>query len=489
MPIKINSIMLCAAISCVTGLASQPVLAKGSPTCSVSEFSASKQTIIVRNADVKNMNNKKSIKLIFDRRVNIEKTWGGVKNARKSGAKAIVLDLKKQQKSGSLSFGLKASSGSEVKKVNCQVVGGPLPKKSNNTVKNNNDKKNSSKNEKINEKKKDKNKQVTKNQPATEKCPSNNSGALFVQNFEIFKLGKPSIKNEKAFKKNFCTPLHTMTGFGADSEYDPSDKDHVGRAKAGQKAGAQNFVRVSVVNGPNAFSGKSLKVLYPKGGNTSSHSGFQYPEYIPGTKRYNRNTGKIEGEKSYQEMYISYWVKFENDFTWQLGGKLPGLIAEKAFKSKDRSERVNARLMWRENGKLEFYIHTPYLKKKSAGKKYEDRIFWNNGKDINGHAKLTKGKWHHIEFRVKLNDVVNGKPVPNAELEGWLDGEHAALYTDVTLRGNPSFNFNTFFFSTFFGGSSGSGEKVWWPLKDVYAYFDQIEISDQRIGCCDYNPN
>jgi len=238
------------------------------------------------------------------------------------------------------------------------------------------------------------------------------------------------------------------------------------------------------VNDDNALSGKSLKVLYPKGGNTSSHSGMQYPELIPTAIYHDRDTNSFVGENRFQEMYVSYWVKFEDNFPWQLGGKLPGMIAELGYKDPNRDERVNTRLMWRENGKLEFYIHSPYLKDKTAGKAYDDRIFWDNGNQINGHAKLTKGKWHHIEFRMKLNDVIDGVVYPNGELEGWLDGKHAAYYNDVTLRGDADFNINTFFFSTFYGGSSGEGQFVWWPLKDSHAYFDQIEVSDKRIGCC-----
>jgi len=287
-------------------------------------------------------------------------------------------------------------------------------------------------------------------------------------------------------------PLYTFAGFGAKNETKKSKvkeaRDARGRAAAGQREQAQNFVRLEIVKGKHAFHGKSIKVMYPKGGNTSSHSGIQYPEHIPTTMQYDRDTKSFVGNNSFQEMYVSYWVKFEKDFTWQLGGKLPGMIAERGFRDTNRDERVNTRLMWRENGKLEFYIHSPYLKDKTAGKAYEDRIYWNNGSEVAGHAKLTKGKWHHIEFRMKLNDVVNGKVYANGELEGWLDGKQAAYYNDVTLRGDKDFNINTFFFSTFFGGSSGNGKQVWWPTKNVYAYFDQIEVSDQRIGCCTRKP-
>ena len=320
-----------------------------------------------------------------------------------------------------------------------------------------------------------------------QKCPMSNIGALMLQNFENFDLGTPTFGEQKDFQKQFCTSLYTFSGFGATDENitvtgTKEYRDQQGREAAGQINDAQDFVRFEITEDNNSLHGKAIKVLYPKGGNTSSHSGIQYPEHIPTSIAYDRDSDSFVGQNSFQEMYVSYWVKFEQDFTWQGGGKLPGMIAERGFRDPDREERVNTRLMWREDGKLEFYIHSPYLKDKTAGKAYEDRIFWDNGRDFNGHAKMTKGQWHHIEYRMKLNDVVNGNVIPNGELEGWLDGKQAAFYNDVTLRGNADFNINTFFFSTFFGGSSGNGSQVWWPTKDVYAYFDQIEVSDHRIG-------
>lgn len=310
-------------------------------------------------------------------------------------------------------------------------------------------------------------------------CPKTSKGVWMRQGFESFPAGVPALSDEKSFKKRFCRALHYISGFGADAEKEPSSAkakaDKKAREAAGQYNGASDQVRVAISKGKNAHSGnKSLRVEYIEGGNTSSHSGAQYPEYIPGTKRYDRDTKKIRGKHAPQKMYVSYWVKFEDDFPWQHGGKLPGMIAEQAFRHPDRDNRVNSRLMWRKGGKLEFYLHTPHDER--------ERLLWNNGKDIKGHAKLTRGKWHHIEFRMKLNDVKNGKAVANGVLEGWLDGKHAGLYTNLKFRVDPKININTFFFSTFFGGSSGDGTVQWWPERDVHAWFDDIRLSGKRLG-------
>ncbi|MEM9462900.1 MAG: polysaccharide lyase [Myxococcota bacterium] len=310
-------------------------------------------------------------------------------------------------------------------------------------------------------------------------CPQTSPGVWMRQGFESFPVGTPALSDEKSFKKLFCTALHYIKGFGADAEKVPSSAqakaDMEAREAAGQYNGASDQVRVTVAEGSEAHAGnKSLRVTYIDGGNTSSHSGAQYTEYISGTKRYDTKTGEISGDHAPEQMYVSYWVKLEDDFLWQHGGKLPGMIAEQAFRHPDRDERVNSRLMWREDGKLEFYLHTAYDERV--------RLFWDNGQEIDGHAALTRGQWHHIEFRMKLNDVDNGQAVANGELEGWLDGEHAGLYTDLTFRVDPEININTFFFSTFFGGSSGDGTIQWWPSRDVYAWFDEIQLSDHRLG-------
>ena len=195
-------------------------------------------------------------------------------------------------------------------------------------------------------------------------------------------------------------------------------------------------------------NGKSVRILYPEGKRTSSDSGAQW--HID-----------IQGE--YRDLYLSYWVKFDDDFDFVLGGKLPGLSGSVSYT--DRTHEWTGRLMWREQGKVEFYMHFA---------EDRDRWWW----DTEGYqATFIPGQWHHVEMHFRLNTPGQY----NGLMEGWLDGRKAADYTQVKFReaNQASSMITKIFFSTFFGGSSGDR---WNARKEEFAWFDEFVVSDQRIG-------
>lgn len=265
--------------------------------------------------------------------------------------------------------------------------------------------------------------------------------------------GLPLLSQARQFRDTLGNDVLYIKGFGAGTQENGS-ADQKGREAAGQKNGANDTVRLSVEDG-------GLRVLYPQGGNTSSHSGLQFLDHIPGTP-----DREGQGEPIY-EVYINYKVKFEKDFPWQSGGKLPGVIASDQYGSKE--DLSSLRLMWREAGNLEFYIHTPHEER--------TRLLWDNGDAGLGHAAAKDDEWVDITMRVKMNTVANGTARADGELEGWINGEHAAFYDDVKIRGDEDTNINSLFFSTFYGGSSGSGDPQWWPPQDSTADFKDIQIS------------
>jgi Cellulose binding domain len=316
--------------------------------------------------------------------------------------------------------------------------------------------------------------------PDPVKCGTPRPGIVLSQGFDSFTPGTPLLSAEHSFKNEFCTPLRYTTGFGNDAEPPISTlsgkalSDRLGREAMGQYNGASSTVRVSI-DTTQARRGQSMKVLYPRGTNTSSHSGMQFDMPIVGAPTYDRNTRRIVGSRSFDELHISYWVKFENNFDWAFGGKLPGLYALEAFDAPSRNNEIKSRLMWREGGKLEFYLHSPHEPR--------ERLLWNNVAGL-GHATLSKGVWHNLEFRMKLNTVgANGTVVADGVLQGWLDGRLFGDYRDLRFRNSAAVNLNAVFFSTFFGGSSGSGGpgEIWWPSRDVHAWFDEILVSPNPI--------
>lgn len=67
--------------------------------------------------------------------------------------------------------------------------------------------------------------------------------------------------------------------------------------------------------------------------------------------------------KESSELYLAYWVKFEDGFDFILGGKLPGLSGSANL---DENKKVwKGRLMWRQGGDIEFYMH--WHKESDAG--------------------------------------------------------------------------------------------------------------------------
>lgn len=199
--------------------------------------------------------------------------------------------------------------------------------------------------------------------------------------------------------------------------------------------------------------GRSVRISYPQGGKQSGGSGAQW--FID-----------LNGE--YEELYFSYWVRFEKDFDFVLGGKLPGLGGGASFN--DRSHEWSGRLMWREEGQVEFYLHVPASNDYDPG----TRFWWNTE---GFQARFIPGRWHHIEMRYRLNTP--GKF--DGLMEGWFDGVKAARYPAFYFRDAPSSSAQMawVFFSTFFGGSSSS---LWEAVKDEHANFDELIVSNRRIG-------
>ena len=209
------------------------------------------------------------------------------------------------------------------------------------------------------------------------------------------------------------------------------------------------------VDGEIAYNGegRSVKVLYPEGGKQSGGSGAQWFINIGDT---------------YEELYFSYWVRFDPDFDFVLGGKLPGLGGAVSFD--DRTHEWSGRLMWRENGWVEFYIHVPSEHLNDPG----DRFWWNTE---GFQAIFVPGRWHHIEIHLRMNTPGQDDGLA----EGWFDGVRAASYPGFNFRdaGTSTATIAWAFFSTFFGGSSSD---IWNATKDEHARFDEFIISTKRIG-------
>jgi hypothetical protein len=214
--------------------------------------------------------------------------------------------------------------------------------------------------------------------------------------------------------------------------------------------------RVSIVS--DAHTGKAARITYPAYSNQSTPSGA---------------TWETDLARSGDEMYMSYWVKFDHNFDFVKGGKMPGLGGATEFPYGDNG--FTTRLMWREGGTLEFYVHGYEVNNSAGAEPY--RIFWD---DAGHHARVIPGQWHHIEIRQKLNTPGQRDGI----LQGWLDGTLVCDDTDnsgVRALGHGNTQLNHLYFSTFFGGSSAPVSQ-WQPTSDVYAIYDDFIVSTNPIG-------
>jgi hypothetical protein len=224
--------------------------------------------------------------------------------------------------------------------------------------------------------------------------------------------------------------------------------------------------------------GVSLKVKFPKGQLKTSSSGID-------TRIPLKNTYKNNDFES-TDLYVSYWVKFSDDFEFNLcGGKMPSLGGS-VPNTRDGEARWKGRIMWRKGGSIQFYMELPGDDSFSPD---NDERFW--GSKINNTTSndicifeytpyLKEPKWHNIELHYRFET-----PSKPGIFEGWVDGVNydfidASVFNGYRPAGSvrEKITINTLLLSTFLGGSSASYK----PSKDLYAWFDEIRVSKTRIN-------
>ena len=222
--------------------------------------------------------------------------------------------------------------------------------------------------------------------------------------------------------------------------------------------------RVSIVEGKNAFAGRSLAVLYPKGKHSPRETGAQW------------QLG-FEGQK---DVTVEYRVKFRDGFNFVRGGKLPGLAGGKANTGgsiPDGTDGFSARMHWRTDGSRGSQLTpdmaniTQYMYHPDA--KNGDDFNWDDGPG-GQWERFESGRWYHLKHRIKMNTPgQNGQPgINDGIVQAWLDGKMVLDRTDVRYRDIDSLKIDVFYFSTFFGGS---GSK-WNTASDETAFFDDFKI-------------
>ncbi len=173
------------------------------------------------------------------------------------------------------------------------------------------------------------------------------------------------------------------------------------------------------------------------------------------------------------EAYVRYYVRFDPDFDFVLGGKLPGLIGGTAPTGGEiptGTDGFSARIMWRAGGQVVQYVYHPDITD------YGEDMEWN----VAGQRYFAPGKWHCVETQIVMNTVVGGAGQYDGVVRSWFDGELALERTDIRFRDVETVQVDGLYFSTFFGGS----DATWAPPTNQGAQFDNFVVSAGPIGCC-----
>lgn len=164
------------------------------------------------------------------------------------------------------------------------------------------------------------------------------------------------------------------------------------------------------------------------------------------------------------ELFLKYRLKFEDNFDFAKGGKLPGLAGGTANSGgiiPTGYDGWSARMMFWDNGKISFYV---YCANQSG--KWGERLYLKDS--VGDTLKLTRGNWYTITQHI----VMNTPGLKNGIIQGWVNGKEV-FYTDtIVFRKTDELKIDQILFSVFMGGD----DKSWAPKRNQYLCFDDIQI-------------
>lgn len=166
------------------------------------------------------------------------------------------------------------------------------------------------------------------------------------------------------------------------------------------------------------------------------------------------------GIEPQEQLRLSYYVRFSENFEFVKGGKLPGLFGGTGNSGgdiPDGTDGFSTRFMWRRNGEGELYAYLP------TSKDYGTSI----GK---GNWQFEPGVWHHLEQVITLNSP----ETKDGRIRVFVDGVEAIDREGLTFRTTADLKIEGIFFSTFFGG----GDSSWATPNDVYIDFADFSVSE-----------
>ncbi len=186
-----------------------------------------------------------------------------------------------------------------------------------------------------------------------------------------------------------------------------------------------------------------------------------------------------------EEAYLEYKVKFDDNFFWATGGKLPGLGGSSTGINSETTGRGtipsgckyntngwSARLMWRRNRAQTtqpYLILYSYFAEKEDGSPRQDGDCGDAKRIYTG---LNDNTWYTIRQYIKLNTPGQ----KNGTVIMWINGEETYRDTKAMIRntGKNSLKINALIMNTYRGGSRT--DPVWHSPRDEYAFFDDFKV-------------
>lgn len=246
--------------------------------------------------------------------------------------------------------------------------------------------------------------------------------------------------------------------------------------------------RVSIVSDADTNGGQSLVVKYLAG----------HPNGVDSNQ--SKSQWRMPLNAVYDELYLSYKVRFHDDFDFVRGGKLPGLCGgtcNSGGSTPDGTDGWSGRMMWRTDGSgqgggsplpphranaVQYVYHPDQTGGNPAGRNGDDLKYDDTP---SGWQIFDSDVWYQLQHRIVMNDPGQD----NGIVQAWFNGEMVLDRQDLEFRDNDSFGIDSLYFSTFFGG----GSPTWATTKDEFAYFDDFVISTEFINTSslpgDYDDN
>jgi hypothetical protein len=141
-----------------------------------------------------------------------------------------------------------------------------------------------------------------------------------------------------------------------------------------------------------------------------------------------------------REYLFEYRIRFNGDFDWSRGGKIPGLAGGTATTGcvATTGNGFSARMMWRDNGRFIAYT-------------YDNNQSVECGNTVNTGATFEPARWYRIKERVRLNTGVNDDGI----LQVWLDDRMVVNRSNMSwMNEAPNNRINSVLFHSFYGGST-----------------------------------